>query len=179
MYKKILTSLILIVFLGCQGGAGSNITGPSTDSLTSGGSSGGTTASMSITQFDVTPTTILQNQQFKVHWIVSYSTPATGYTAEFHVNSEASLISGCSGCTRVFNANGDMSGSSYGKDVTVTGILSKNATGYYILFASPIGSRYLTDFDLTNTIYGILKACTYDSSMNQVCDTKTVQLKFT
>ncbi len=173
MFRRVYLALVLILIIGCGGGSSSNITGPSGNSSGSGSS-----ASMSVTQFDVTPTTILNNQQFTVHWAVSYSPLATGYTAEFHVNDSPSLISGCTGCTIVFSLFGDMPASSFGSDVTATGTLMKDRYGNdYVHFVSPIGNRILT-FNLANPVYGIVKACTFNSGV-QACDTKTVQLKFT
>lgn len=135
-----------------------------------GGDTGGS-ASMSLTKAEVTPASVGTGQQVAVHWTVAYSTPAVGYSTEFHLNSQPALIQGMSGLTRVFYANGDMGPTTVGKDATVSCTL-QSSYGRPVLNCGTYGSRYLDTFDLTKPLYGIFKACTYDAGMNQVCDTK-------
>ena len=132
---------------------------------------------MTINQLTVTPSTVTIGKQVAVHWNVSYSTPAAGYTAEFHVNNQPSLVQGISGLTRVFSANGDLGPSSVGKDATVNCSYGTSG-GRPALVCGSYGSRFMDTFDLTKPVYGIVKACTYNESMQQVCAEKSVALKF-
>ena len=132
---------------------------------------------MTINKFTATPSTLAIGTHAAIHWNVSYTTPATGYSAEFHINNQPSLVQGFSGLTRVFYANGDLGPSTVGKDATIS-CTYITSYGRPILDCGTYGARYIDTFDLTKPMYGILKACTYDATMTQVCDQKAISLTF-
>ena len=163
----------MLALIGCGSGGDSG----GAPVIGTGSGTGGDTAAMTVNQFTVTPSAVTVGKQVAIHWNVGYSTPAAGYTAEFHLNNQPSLVQGFSALTRVFHANGDMGGTSVGKDATVT-CTYETVYGSPTLSCGSYGARYLTTFDLTKPMYGILRACTYNSAMQEVCAEKTVPLTF-
>ena len=160
--RKLAAAIIATCLVaGCGSGIGSG----------TGSSGNGSGTSMSVTKAEVTPAASHLGQQVAVHWTVDYATPAAGYTAEFHLNNQPSLIEGMSGLTRVFSANGDLGPLTVGKDATINCTLQLSG-GSPAISCGSYGTRYLNSFNLTQPLYGIIKACTYDASMQQVCDTR-------
>ncbi|HIJ97013.1 MAG TPA: hypothetical protein HPP94_15015 [Desulfuromonadales bacterium] len=176
-HASIMKTVVLILSFGLPVLSGCGTGGVDSVPGGSGGGGGGDTAAMTVNQLTVTPSSVAVGKSMAVHWNVSYSTPATGYSAEFHINNQPSLITGLSALTRVFYANGDLGGSTVGKDATISCTYS-TLYGVPTLNCGTYGYRYIDTFDLTKPMYGILKACTYDTSMKQVCAEKSVPLSF-
>jgi hypothetical protein len=160
---------ITLTLVGCGGGG--DTVPVSGGSGTPGSSSGGSDAYITVTAADVNPATAKLNQAARVHWTVAYATPTVGYHTEFHINNQPALIPGYSGLTRIFYANGDLGPVTVGKDATII-CTYQDISGRPALNCGSYGSRYIDNFDLTKPLYGIVKACIYDGSMQEVCDTR-------
>jgi len=174
MGKRLLFLLLImsvLIFSGC-GGVSDSLGG-------GGGTGGGGNYHISIASYDVNPKTITQGTSFEINWDIDYNGVA-GYWVEFHMNSQNSIPSNAWDLTKHFNYNCEMGPGTCGKKGTVRCEVKKDNTGSLFTECRPTWTSNpmptVKGIIFSGNGYAILKACTYDSSMETICNEKSIPI---
>jgi hypothetical protein len=173
-FKIPLLLLIIVITIAACGGDSQLTSVSDNNSYENGGNGGGGSGYyITIENFGVDPSNL--SNDFTFTWKVNYNGIA-GYWIEFYINSSNEIPNGVSSIARHFYLNcvGIFCDSPSG---TVNCQVNIDPSGnFYTLCQYDSLSPQSHNFSFSGNGYAILKACIYDASLNQICNTKSVQI---
>lgn len=185
------TILLFLMFLSlitaCGGGggdAGGSLSNNTTQNTTNNTNSNTTNSQVvKVDLFSMSQTDLTNTGSFKADWKVTWN-PSNYYNnyywVELHFNDKNEVTQGVTGLTRHYYLNCYPTAglTCTGNGGTINCEIKQDITGkYYTLCSYDTRTASSHNFIFSGDGYVIFRACAYDTNMNTVCDSKSLQVK--